>query len=639
MNTIDTIKQQRKEYLKQQLNAGIIFFFIILGVVAGGIVFCGIWGLCEVFAEGLTAEGGLWLIAFCGILGSIILPIIAVNEIKEKADKIEIESLTNAAKDFDIRIAGKSKAEIYKSIDEAEKEREILLPEARKYGVKEYQSPTKLKKAIASAIKKKADEERKRNERVVYFGLSTEGLSDKDIDQWLEQKEIELTRLKFIAVDYDLYPDDYNSFKELEDAVSVSKKQKLNELRKEAAALGLSVDNRHSENTLKSLISQKKAEIREQQEKEAAERAAHQKMMEQLKNTAKRYNIQYSDDWIEAQFREAIANARKAETQKLKNEAMELGLTVSDNMTIYTLNKIIQNRKEEIERQKREAEAARQAEERRKQEAERQRKFLFEEASRYGISTYGKSENSIRSEINNEKSRLAEIERQKRAEAERLRKLKEKEDEKRLLQNCVATWYEPSRSNLKCFSMYNYYPTTCGWDVSDYDWDVRKLIWNFKAKPTKPMPLDTIISLHKSSAKAVTNKMCKALRHFFGNEVSKLTLLCIPASTQEVTQRRYEDFSAMVCNELGMSNAYSHVRVAVDGGAKHLGQSGNARYQIDSDFFKDRYILLFDDVITSGGSMETFKRGLERAGAIVVGGFSIGRTRHEPQQSHPILTI
>lgn len=70
--------------------------------------------------------------------------------------------------------------------------------------------------------------------------------------------------------------------------------------------------------------------------------------------------------------------------------------------------------------------------------------------------------------------------------------------------------------------------------------------------------------------------------------------------------------------------------------AKHLGGTSDAEFCIDASYFKDRYILLFDDVITSGASMERFKRTLESIGAIVIGGISIGKTKHERQLNHPI---
>ena len=88
-----------------------------------------------------------------------------------------------------------------------------------------------------------------------------------------------------------------------------------------------------------------------------------------------------------------------------------------------------------------------------------------------------------------------------------------------------------------------------------------------------------------------------------------------------------------------MRNGYNYVSVISDGEAKHMGGTSSAQYSIDTSYFKDKYIVLFDDVITSGRSMESFKRQLEIAGAIVICGISIGKTRHERQYSNPIDDI
>ena len=62
----------------------------------------------------------------------------------------------------------------------------------------------------------------------------------------------------------------------------------------------------------------------------------------------------------------------------------------------------------------------------------------------------------------------------------------------------------------------------------------------------------------------------KVIRFYFKEWVGKLTLVCIPSSQQEVTIRRYEDFSQMVSDRLGMANAYPRVHVVRDGEAKRL---------------------------------------------------------------------
>jgi len=251
--------------------------------------------------------------------------------------------------------------------------------------------------------------------------------------------------------------------------------------------------------------------------------------------------------------------------------------------------------------------------------------------------------------------KLIQIEKQKaeeekakaqKEEEERLRKIKEEQIQQELrereiehLRSCVASWGHPLHSSLKCFSMYYYYPTKCTWDVNEQEKSVRYLIWNFKANPNKPTNIDTITALHKAATRRIVDEMEKCLKTFFGEDVSKLTLLCIPASKKEVHQRRYEDFSAEICKRTGMTNGYPYVTILKDGEPKHTGGNKMPQIKIDKDFIKDKYILLFDDIITFGDNMELFRIGLKGGGAEVIAGFSIGETKHERHPYNPIDKI
>jgi predicted amidophosphoribosyltransferase len=123
----------------------------------------------------------------------------------------------------------------------------------------------------------------------------------------------------------------------------------------------------------------------------------------------------------------------------------------------------------------------------------------------------------------------------------------------------------------------------------------------------------------------------KLLETFEADSLQYLTLVCIPASSQAKTQARYEEFSERICNELGMINAYPHIKVVSEKEEKHLGGTGINldNLSFDEDFFKGRYVLLFDDVITKGYSMTTLNIKMKSLGAIVVGGLSLGKTKHE----------
>lgn len=238
------------------------------------------------------------------------------------------------------------------------------------------------------------------------------------------------------------------------------------------------------------------------------------------------------------------------------------------------------------------------------------------------------------------RKRLIEEEKRREEEARRLRQ----EQIDRIaainsLNKCVSTWYTPNRSSLKCFSLYYYYPTSCDWFASQDEWDIRTLIWNFKANPNKPIPMNMVIKLHEESVAILMPNIIRCLQHFFGRYLDKLTLVCLPSSKRDVTERRYKDFSAILTAKTGMINAYDHIRVTREGGAKHLGESGAPVFEIDSFFFKNKYILLFDDVITTGSSMDNLASLLSSVGAVVIGGMSIGRTRHTRELRNPIDDI
>lgn len=228
------------------------------------------------------------------------------------------------------------------------------------------------------------------------------------------------------------------------------------------------------------------------------------------------------------------------------------------------------------------------------------------------------------------------IERHKKQIEEEKKRQRERDKELSILKNDVKTWYVPDSSELHCFSMYYYYPTTCEFEVGEFEWAIRNLIWDFKANPHVSMPLEKILSKHKTALRIVANQMKKCLIHFFEGHINQLTLVCVPSSSKEVSQRRYEDFSSILCEELSMINAYQYVHIKTDGEAKHLGGNRKAQIEYDTEFFKDKFVLLFDDVITSGSTMESVRNDLENLGAKVIGGFSIGKTTHEYYGENPI---
>lgn len=160
------------------------------------------------------------------------------------------------------------------------------------------------------------------------------------------------------------------------------------------------------------------------------------------------------------------------------------------------------------------------------------------------------------------------------------------------------------------YFFYYYYPTRFE-NVTEQDWEARNLIWNFK---------------DGSEHYRVCNILTTKLKRVYSWSLSMLTFVCIPASTREINHKRYYSFMTDVCKATGMANGYEHITIVKEKEPTHLGGESPAEYTYDKDFFKDRLIILFDDVVTRGHSLAKMKMELESVGAHIVAALSIGRT-------------
>lgn len=217
-------------------------------------------------------------------------------------------------------------------------------------------------------------------------------------------------------------------------------------------------------------------------------------------------------------------------------------------------------------------------------------------------------------EARREAARQAELARQRAVE-----------EEKKALPSKVSSW-NVMPGNFHYTYLLRYFPTTCEFEASEDEWEDRWTVWNFKNTPGK-----TSAANHRAALDTVIPQIKRKLVSTFGQSSLKhLTLVCIPASSASKTTARYQKFSQRICRETGMSNAFDYMSVIGESSQKKFGGSGISTNNVtfDSSFFKGKYVILFDDVITKGESMLRFKRKMEELGAIVVGGMSIGKTTH-----------
>ena len=247
--------------------------------------------------------------------------------------------------------------------------------------------------------------------------------------------------------------------------------------------------------------------------------------------------------------------------------------------------------------------------------------------------SYEKDEHDCKAKLEAERAERIKRETAKR-EAERQAEIAKKQAEnqiKKSLPSKVSCW-NVLNGNFHYNYLLNYYPTSCDFEVGEAEWNDRWTVWNFKNTPGKTTP-----ARHKRALDTVIPQIKSKLVSTFGmSSLEHLTLVCIPASSAEKTQARYEEFSQRLCRETGMINAYEHMWVIASCQEKKFGGSGISTNAVsfDNSFFRGKYVLLFDDVITKGESMLKFKRKMEELGAIVIGGFSIGKTTHSYNKNH-----
>lgn len=235
--------------------------------------------------------------------------------------------------------------------------------------------------------------------------------------------------------------------------------------------------------------------------------------------------------------------------------------------------------------------------------------------------------------IDKKRKEYEEEERAKKI-AEELRQRKEREQREKeerkhqdltSLRDCVSSWNKLS-NNLPYNFLLNYYPTTCDLEATEEEWDDRWLVWNFKNTPGKTSPIQ-----HKQALENLLPRLTLLLETTFGDKLQCLTLVCIPGSSAQRTEARYKEFSNRLCEMTKMENAYIHMHVIKSGEEKKFGGKGIETNCItfDENYFKAKYVIIFDDIITKGDSMCRFKNKLEEIGATVIAGLSIGKTTHK----------
>lgn len=182
----------------------------------------------------------------------------------------------------------------------------------------------------------------------------------------------------------------------------------------------------------------------------------------------------------------------------------------------------------------------------------------------------------------------------------------------------IASW--PSLSNGIHYNWLVDYPAYSAfgtYELSNEDWEKRDFIQNFKGNSE----LTTETDHQQAMSKAISLVSDYIIEHF-GEDAKQLGLLCVPASLKSVTKRRFEHFSEHVCQLTGMENLYPAISFTseVDEDGDPVDTS-----HLDASLLQGKRILIFDDIIASGGSLSRFADKLSELQGEVVAALALGK--------------
>lgn len=169
---------------------------------------------------------------------------------------------------------------------------------------------------------------------------------------------------------------------------------------------------------------------------------------------------------------------------------------------------------------------------------------------------------------------------------------------------------------MKTFSFTEYFPT------------------KYSPKKEQQAMNQAIYSFKRGDRKAVESAaamVVRAMRKWYGLDAAQFVFVYAPTSSQAKYVRRFKHFAEIISKQLGSDNAFSHILIHGDRQSLHTSEShivceDNYRVLIDARWFKGKQVIIFDDIITTGKTIENFAAQLTEAGATVRGAMSIAHT-------------
>ena len=178
--------------------------------------------------------------------------------------------------------------------------------------------------------------------------------------------------------------------------------------------------------------------------------------------------------------------------------------------------------------------------------------------------------------------------------------------------NLAAQFKYITLGGYKAAYCFDYYPKNRFPSVTAQQEADRRAVWNFK----------------DGSYTYGLNRLADFLDGNFTKEEMKKVVVCvIPASTQYKNDIRYKTMCAKIAEKFPVINGYNYITINTDRSDSRTQKSSDTVWNLSfSSSVRGKTVVLFDDITTRGTSFIQVANKLKEAGASNVHGFFLGKT-------------
>lgn len=169
--------------------------------------------------------------------------------------------------------------------------------------------------------------------------------------------------------------------------------------------------------------------------------------------------------------------------------------------------------------------------------------------------------------------------------------------------------------------------------INFYDYVSKRYATN----DTRENRVRELVYAFKSGQRAAVDHAVKVvsdlLIKWYGVDCESYVFCCVPASNNGKYIRRFKRFAAELTKRTGIQNGTEHINIFGQREAKHnnanhiVSESYGYIVSADPEFFANKNVILFDDLITTGDTANEFAAELESVGANVLGAMFLARTK------------